>query len=205
MGRDFDKEIAEAEADVTAFKEQLEVTVAEAVCAAAGFLADWFPKQAQTEVEATPDVALALPKERLTALKAEVQALAGRAGEVAKEALDSATVWPHRSDQQRSDFYASSEYMPQPVEYALKRAMGRLAPVLRKAGYLKDARTHQLPQEYDGGDEYPRGRPRCPKELVGVLKGYCEEYEKFRRAVVHVRKVRDARKQAEAKELWDNA
>src|SRR5689334_18971347 len=136
MSRDFESEIQAAEAVLQVTVDQLEQIAQEFITATAEFFRSWYWEEAQDQVKRKPDLTKKLGVEQLSKMKAEVKALQDDAPNIASEFLNEDSPWWHRTRKEHMYYGFNGNRPPDMLDTPLRLALGKLAPILEKYGYI---------------------------------------------------------------------
>lgn len=141
MVRDFDSEIAAAEARIGELQGQLAIHRQQFLEAAAAYMAEWFDATARQFAREQGAVTESLQGERLATLKADVEALKQRAPRLVEEQLNRPEHW---YDLGASGYWldVSRERLPRELEGGMRVIAGQLTGLLERSGYQQPSPTH---------------------------------------------------------------
>jgi hypothetical protein len=213
MSRNFDAEIEEATRVLESIKSEMESVVQQFKSATAEFAAAWYWQETERVVKDKAEMSKELGVEKLSQLKAGVKALEQDAAKIVSEFLDVDSLWWHRTreDRQRYDLYGYRT--TKGVDYAVRLALGRLAPILEKFGYLPASGDRDAWREWDSSGNYhpPKARPYYPygldwtERMKSLLTQYTELCKKALTAETQLAKVKGDKRRTEAEDLWKKA
>lgn len=140
MSRDFDSEIAAAEAHIRELQGQLALHRQQFLEVATAYIAEWFDATARQFAREQGAVTESLRGERLATLKADVEVLKQRAPTLVEEHLNRPELW--------YDLGASGHWMdvgrerlPRELESGMRLIAGQLTGLLERSGYQQPSPT----------------------------------------------------------------
>ena len=215
MARASDEAIERTEVELESLKGKLEELRRRFVQAAGKFIAEWFVMFARDCVQRQADHSLILGPERLGELKAKVMALADTAGSIAEEIFADRHLWWHLSGDDTLLYLYCDDNPPENIDGSLRRALGRLGPLLKEYGYvttgLESGANRPENSEPPGeGDTPPSGQPyfrdfqAWPQNLREPIGQYRGLLEQAKRTLQELHRLRREQKQTAVADLWDS-
>ncbi len=219
MARDFDAEIRTLNAELDATREEMARMRETVLETAATMLAAWTREYAVTLVKKEPEVTKALPREQLADLKASISAYADRAPALVDQAIGAERYWYHltladppRNDDGPPPYHRVGRDLADPFRKPLRYAMGGIATLLTRAGYMQGPfgaalwkSDPNVPFSSGGGRYFfPGPLPDAPA-LHATIALYEASYNQAKGAVAQRAAVQYAKAEAEADALWDSA
>jgi hypothetical protein len=208
----FDAEMEATEKELEGIKSELESISRQFLLATAELVRHSYRQLVETLVKDKPKLTKRLGVERLSQLKVDLRELENNAQNAVSEFLDVDKLWWHRAegDQQYSD-------LPQrhsDLDKALMLAVGKLAPVLEKYGYLptestdpgiwrewdKTARRRAL----DARPYYPH-RLEWSQSMKDSIQRYAALHAKGLETAAKLARLKEEKASREAEELWRKA
>lgn len=212
MTRNFNAEIRTATQELERRVAEMAEIEEALISTAARLLADWYRDRAKRVVESESQVTLGLGPEALGELKRDVEELADRSEEVAREFLGPEEIWWHRDrGKARSDrdYLTYRHRMAPAFDRPLRYALGRLAAVLEPKGYLKPKqevdswRIREHGYSSPSGSHYFPWDVKWPTDLMQVAERYSELHRAADRDDRQIAELQTLKSRAEASDLWD--
>lgn len=185
-------------------------TSAQFEAAAVEFVAQWYFTQAKAEFEKEGHRSASLPPDKLVELKAEVASIQASAPDIVKGVFNGEAVWFHLSASFAMPGLFWGDPYPSIIEKHLRYALGRLATVLEKYGYLGQnkplSRSKYLWREAGAGDDdrpyYPDAIDLTPS-LSSMITRYSELFYKGLELGYKITTIRDNFAKTRAAQRWN--
>jgi hypothetical protein len=215
MDNYYDQQIAEAEQQLANLRSQMEDVKQRFLRLTAQFVATRYREKTESQVRAKPDLVKAAGPARLSLLKGQLQELCEQAPQFVGQFLDVPELWWHQQPGEQTYTYYGRR-APDPLDKAVRLAVGQLAPLLIECGLLplNLSRTDSDNwREWDRSGNYhlPNGRWYYPQgldwsdDMNYQLARYAELHMRALRIAASLQKLRDEKERAEAEEIWRNA
>jgi hypothetical protein len=205
-----DVRIAEVESHLNRLRSQMEPITRGFGEAAAGFLSEWYFQQMEEMRKAHSEVVMALGKDRIHILKAELNGLVEQVPDRVEQEFSQGRYWTHRKERlddppQEVMLYLVERGQPSGAfATGMSKLLGELGGVLEKFGFpVRDSnedvwgrKTISQPGHYRGAFGWPVG-------LLSPLQQYhplCKEYVA---AYLGLQEAKQEKEAAMANELWD--
>ena len=213
MTQNFDVEIAAAEARLNGLTSRMEQIRQSFMSTTVEFVRPLFWEQTESLVKREAELTKKLGVEKLAQLKSEVKALQDNTESIAAQFLNEDRLWWHlKPSEQMYSYYGNRP--PDGLDKAVRLIAGRVAPILEKYGYLSaNLSEHGIWREWDasGNHHLPNSRPCYPYGLdwSDTMKALIQEYQRLHqdatRQANDVAKLKKAKEQSEAEDLWKRA
>lgn len=218
MGANFDESRPAGPPELNALKSEMEGMRLRFVRATADLASGWYMQEARRQVHADPDNSLRLGADGLRRLKAEVSALSEKALGIASEVLSDPSAWWHVSDPFAArayfDYAQYDSHVPKIIDRPVRRALGRLAEVLERYGYLGGApqpageggvrwREPDAGGAADGAYTFPYDL-EWSEEMRAALRDYHKAYEAARKVMSDAAEAEAREKKMKVSALWDS-
>lgn len=207
----FDAQIKDLEQQIGGLRGQMENICKEFLEVTKEFTVAWFQDRVKRAVISHPEIAKKSGLEGLRSVKSDLQKIIGMVPSIVEEHVNRDKYWPHRGklpDEAHSQFGRYQFHgprAPENLDDGVREVLGYAGAILVKHGFADTGQDSEWKTE-PGCDQlrYRYGYDRSEK-MNGVLKQYSGLYEELVKLDNELRKAKEERAKAEAKNLWDQA
>lgn len=220
----YDKEIARKESELARTISEMDAMVARFRALAVPFVADWYMATARHHVESRPEISEKIDDGTMANLKRDVQALGDSAGQIVEEFLGAREIWWHKltpeergaaeRDRRYISYAHSGHAAPNALDKPMRLALGRLATVLQRYGYIATDRRQRIGLwlEWDeSGNHHPPTARACypgmvnwPKDMQDATNEYAAALEVAKRLSAEIETLKRDKAKAIARKRWDS-
>jgi hypothetical protein len=183
--------IQEAEDAVRQARENLDAIRPDFVAEAGRWLGTWWEEHVATVVRTQHERTTELGKDQLAELKADLRQQMDSSNEVVERWLSHEAAWPPAPMWGRA--------LPKPLDTAMRRALGQVAPVLEVRGYKDESFERQ-----GQGWRY-RFAFDTSDATLGVVERAAQAGGALRAAEARLQEAQEAKARDVAGDLWDSA
>jgi len=205
-----DVRIAEIESHLSRLRCQMEPITRDFSEAATGFLSDWYCQQMEGVRHAQSGVVMALGKDRIHLLKAELNELVKQVPARVEAEFSQVKYWTHRKEwlenptQEEMHYVVDQEQPGGAFATGMSKLLGELGNVPEKYGFsLNDSgkdiwgresftRPHEYSERFD-----------WPPNLLNPLRQYHPLCQQYVSAYLDLEKAKQDKEEALANDLWD--
>jgi hypothetical protein len=216
MGKDLDEEIAKKEAELAPLRERMEQFKIEFIKETIVFAAEWYRKTVKDYVAKYPEVTLNMKEEKISKMKAKLQALI-LDDDKTVDVLNNPSLWWHQKPNLHDsvDKYTQiSDKYPEKLDSAVRHVLGRLGVILEEFRYHVNVSGNAGSfQEFwfdrtQGADTTPV--PYYPHllkwsgEMQETIRKYNIQYLQAVNVFKEIQKFVDDKKRQQAMSRWDS-
>ena len=183
-----DEVIREAETTARTARERLEVIRPEFVAAASQWLSAWWENYVATIVRSEHAHTTELGRDELASLKADLRKHMDSAEPTVEQVLVEEDAWPPSPSYSRR--------LAEPMDKAIRRALGQIAPVVEARGYDDES------FERAGAGWRYRFAFDVSDEMLDIAGRGARMAEEVRAAEARVQEAQEAKAQEAADDLW---
>jgi hypothetical protein len=206
-----DVRIAEIESHLNRLRSQMELINREFGEAATRFLSDWYCQQMEGLRQAQSGVVMALGKDRIHLLKAELHELVKQVPARVEAEFSQVKYWTHRKEwlddppaQEEMQYLVEQEQPSGAFATGMSKLLGELGDVPERYGFsLNDSgkdiwgrKSFTQPHEYSQRFDWPA-------TLLNPLRQYHPLCQQYVSAYLGLQKAKQDKEEAMASELWD--
>ncbi len=214
MSEELDGLIEKKEAELSPFCSRMEELKIEFTKETVSFASEWYRKTAKDYIIKNPEVALSLTEEKIAAMKTQVNELVRNTEKTVQAELDKPEVWWHlepRLNESIERYHQVADKLPEVLDRAVRRALGRLGVVLEKFGFRVTASGYT-------GTYYEFWFERVGRETISIyphilrwtdpmqdtIRQYDAEYVEATEIYGEIQRLKGEKKKLEALNRWDS-
>lgn len=210
---EFDAKIGKLEGDMMGLREEMEKTCVEFLDSSIEYIAAEFKEKVEGGLMSNPEIAKALGKEGLRGLKSECKNLIAKAPDLANHYLNINEYWGHRGKipeekEKRSwRYHLNRQFGPLdgPLDEGIRITLGYAGELLERYKLANiEARVSCEWERKQGSQQvrYAIGYGWSEK-MTKLIKIYSDQYDQLIKLDDDLKKIKEEKSRAEAKNLWD--
>jgi hypothetical protein len=216
MGEDLSAQIAKKEAELAPLRERMEQFKIEFIKETIVFAVEWYRKTVKEYVAKYPEVTLNMSEEKISKMKAKLQALTVNNDKTVDE-LNNPSLWWHQKPNLHDsiDQYTQiSDKYPEKLDRAVRQALGRLGIILEEfryhvnvsgnAGSFQEFWFEHTEGTISTTVPYYPHLLKWSDEMQETIRKYNIQYLQATKIFKEIQKLVDEKKRQQAMSRWDS-